>query len=236
MQKIEVYKWENIDAPIMATDSAVYFENQDFDPTHIRRAAIAKTWKNETDMSDEEIAEAMTSFYQNEATKAGGSFDFYYIDSWVVLFPDGAIKTHEYKRPYEMTNMRWPKNHVKFPMRNLYRSKITGKRAEETTSEDFLKEFQDQAQAFRHLFWYQRSIFHTPWPEYDESLTVDNEITIWVQVLGKLRGEIQISVDEDQDSVLEKAKSNENVMKWLEGKEVIKEIYVPGKIVNLVVK
>lgn len=45
-----------------------------------------------------------------------------------------------------------------------------------------------------------------------------------------------IAVDESKDSVLQKAKTNENVQKWLEGKELVKEIYVPGKIVNLVVK
>jgi len=57
-----------------------------------------------------------------------------------------------------------------------------------------------------------------------------------VQVLGKLRGEIQIAVDEAKDSVLAKAKSNPDVARWLEGKDIVKEIYVPGKIVNIVVK
>lgn len=45
-----------------------------------------------------------------------------------------------------------------------------------------------------------------------------------------------IAKDEDKESVLEKARNNENVQKWLEGKDVVKEIYVPGKIVNIVVK
>ena len=80
------------------------------------------------------------------------------------------------------------------------------------------------------------SVFTQAWPEYDESKTIDNTITIWVQVLGKLRGDIEILKDEDKDSVLEKAKANANVAKWLEGKTLVKEIYVPGKIVNLVVK
>ena len=57
-----------------------------------------------------------------------------------------------------------------------------------------------------------------------------------MQVLGKLRGEIQISKDEDKDTVLAKAKAQETVAKWLEGKEIVKEIYVTGKIVNIVVK
>jgi leucyl-tRNA synthetase len=80
------------------------------------------------------------------------------------------------------------------------------------------------------------SIFFAEWPSYDEALTVDNELTIGVQVLGKLRGEVHVSVDEAQDSVLAKAKANPDVAKWLEGKQIVKEIYVPGKIVNVVVK
>lgn len=84
--------------------------------------------------------------------------------------------------------------------------------------------------------WNSDSVFNQAWPEYNESKTIDNTITIWVQVLGKLRGDIEIAKDEDKDSVLTKAKANENVAKWLEGKTLVKEIYVPGKIVNLVVK
>ena len=135
-----------------------------------------------------------------------------------------------------MTDVRSKQIQVKFPMSNLYKSKITGKRQENSSKEEYLQEFSGQIQAFQNLFGYNSSVFNTSWPEYDEALTVDNEITIGVQVLGKLRGEIQILVDEDKESVLEKAKSNENVVKWLEGKELVKEIYVPGKIVNLVVK
>jgi len=74
------------------------------------------------------------------------------------------------------------------------------------------------------------------WPKYDEDMTIDDTITIWVQVLGKLRWTIEINKDEEQNSVLEKARNNEEVAKWLEWKEIVKEIYVPGKIVNIVVK
>ncbi len=80
------------------------------------------------------------------------------------------------------------------------------------------------------------SIHTAPWPTYDETLVVDDSVKIWVQVLWKLRGTIEISVDEPKEAVLEKAKAEPNVAKWLEWKQLIKEIYVPGKIVNLVVK
>ncbi len=80
------------------------------------------------------------------------------------------------------------------------------------------------------------SISTEEWPLYDEAMTIDDTITIGVQVLGKLRWTIEINKDEDKDVVLEKAKKNEDVKKWLEWKEIVKEIYVPWKIVNIVVK
>ena len=59
---------------------------------------------------------------------------------------------------------------------------------------------------------------------------------IGVQVLGKLRGQIEIDVDEDEESVKEKAFALETVARQIEGKTVVKVIYVKNKIVNIVVK
>jgi leucyl-tRNA synthetase len=84
--------------------------------------------------------------------------------------------------------------------------------------------------------WEKDSVFNSIWPEFDEKMTIDNTITIAVQVLGKVRWTIEINKDENKDSVLEKARTNKNIIKWLEWKNLVKEIYVPGKIVNLVVK
>jgi len=84
--------------------------------------------------------------------------------------------------------------------------------------------------------WNEDSVFLSNWPEYDKKMVVDNTIKIAVQVLGKVRWTIEINKNEDKDSVLKKAKSNIDVAKWLEWKDLVKEIYVPGKIVNLVVK
>jgi leucyl-tRNA synthetase len=154
-----------------------------------------------------------------------------------VLFPNGEIKTQEYKREYTLTDELKGEIYPDVPMRSLYISKVTRKRASETMMQDYLQEFACQAQAFSELFGLgKNSIFFADWPSYNEALTVDNELTIGVQVLGKLRGEVHVSVDEAQDSVLAKAKANPDVAKWLEGKEIVKEIYIPGKIVNIVVK
>ncbi len=73
------------------------------------------------------------------------------------------------------------------------------------------------------------------WPTFDITLTVDDEISIAVQVNGKLRGTFQAPVGISQKEALAKAKELENVKKHLENGKLIKEIFVPGKIVNLVV-
>ena len=80
------------------------------------------------------------------------------------------------------------------------------------------------------------SIHFASWPKYDENLVKDDVVVIWVQVLWKLRWELEISITEDKDSILSKAREIESVKKWLEWKEIVKEIYVPWKIVNIVVK
>ncbi len=72
------------------------------------------------------------------------------------------------------------------------------------------------------------------WPEANPEMLVDDVVTLGVQVNGKLRGEVELGVDEARESALEK--SREVVAGSLEGKDVVKEIYVPGKIINFVVK
>ena len=74
------------------------------------------------------------------------------------------------------------------------------------------------------------------WPSYDEEKTIENTKEIAVQVNGKLRGTITIHIDDDEQSIKEKALECENVMKHIEGKEIVKVIVIKGKIVNVVVK
>ena len=80
------------------------------------------------------------------------------------------------------------------------------------------------------------SIFNHFWPEYDENLALDDNITIAIQVNGKLRGNIEVEKDKDKESIIKLSKQNKNVSKFLDGKSIIKEIYVPSKLVNIVVK
>ena len=75
-----------------------------------------------------------------------------------------------------------------------------------------------------------------PWPEYSEEALKEDTIQIPVQVNGKVRATVEIGVNEEQDSVLEKAHAMKNVQVTIAGKTVVKEIYVKGRIVNIVVK
>ena len=72
------------------------------------------------------------------------------------------------------------------------------------------------------------------WPEYAEAKTVDDEIEVAVQVNGKTREVVKVSKDIDKDGAINAGK--EAVSKWLEGATIVKEIYIPGKIVNIVIK
>ena len=74
------------------------------------------------------------------------------------------------------------------------------------------------------------------WPKYDEQYLVTSTIKIAVQVNGKLRGEVEVSVDADKETIIEQALAQPNVVRFTDGKEIVKQIYVPGKILNLVVK
>ena len=74
------------------------------------------------------------------------------------------------------------------------------------------------------------------WPKCDESKTVDATKEIGVQVNGKLRATIVIPTDAEKDQVLAIAKADSRVLAFTEGKTLVKEIYVPNKIVNIVVK
>ncbi|PYE53110.1 leucine--tRNA ligase [Deinococcus yavapaiensis] len=88
--------------------------------------------------------------------------------------------------------------------------------------------------------WHQTgregSVHVQAWPSVDESALVRNTMTIVVQVNGKLRANVEVPSDASKDDVIAVAKRDENVAKFVEGKEVFKEIYVPNKLVNLVIR
>ena len=86
------------------------------------------------------------------------------------------------------------------------------------------------------LLGHEDTIAYEPWPAYSEDMIREDTIQIPVQVNGKVRATVEIGVDEEQASVLEKAHAMKNVQATIAGKTIVKEIYVKGRIVNIVVK
>jgi leucyl-tRNA synthetase len=83
---------------------------------------------------------------------------------------------------------------------------------------------------------HRESVFQATWPTYDEKWLKDDEVEIAVQVNGRVRAKLVIAADADAPTAVQAAKAHPEVAEWLDGKEIVKEIYVPGRLVNLVVK
>ncbi|SKA94684.1 leucyl-tRNA synthetase [Caloramator quimbayensis] len=86
------------------------------------------------------------------------------------------------------------------------------------------------------LLKFEGRIYNQKWPVWDEEKTVEDTIEIAIQINGKLRGTALISLNEEKESVKEKVMSIDKIKEILEGKTIIKEIYVPNKIYNIVIK
>ncbi len=86
------------------------------------------------------------------------------------------------------------------------------------------------------ILGYKGYLHQSTWPVYDEAKTKDSIIEMPIQVNGKVRATIEISVDATKEQIKEKAIADENISKFLDGKTVVKEIFVPGRIYNIVIK
>ena len=79
------------------------------------------------------------------------------------------------------------------------------------------------------------NLLRHPWPEYDAALAKEEEIEYPIQINGKLRSRISVPADSPEDFVRERALADEKVRAAIEGKQVVKVIFIPGKLVNIVV-
>ncbi|AWN22746.1 leucine--tRNA ligase [Deinococcus irradiatisoli] len=88
--------------------------------------------------------------------------------------------------------------------------------------------------------WHERgqsaSVHVQGWPAVDEQAAVRDSVVIGVQVSGKVRGEVEISKSASQEEAIAAARANPDIAKHLEGKQTVKEVYVPGRIINIVVR
>ena len=85
------------------------------------------------------------------------------------------------------------------------------------------------------VFGGKTSIHEDEWPGYDESKLVEDVVTLAVQINGKVRGTIEIAPDADEAKAMKCMQENEQILRWLEGKKPKKIVYIPGKILNIVV-
>lgn len=90
-------------------------------------------------------------------------------------------------------------------------------------------------EAWNEIFNEKNSIHLSKWPEFDPKYLVEDEAIIAIQINGKLRSTITVASDSNKESIISLAKSDEKMKTWLDGKEIKKEIFVPGKLVNFVV-
>ena len=83
---------------------------------------------------------------------------------------------------------------------------------------------------------HEDTITFVDFPTFDEKWLKDDEIEIPIQVMGKVKSRVSVPADADQDTVLAAALADEKIIALTDGKTVVKKIYVPGRMVNLVVK
>lgn len=91
------------------------------------------------------------------------------------------------------------------------------------------------AEELWQLLGHEESIAYAAWPAFDEAKLLGDAMTIAVQVSGKMRSQISVSLDASEEQILAAAKSDEKVRHFLEGKPIKREIYIKGRLVNLVV-
>src|SRR6202043_4049209 len=80
------------------------------------------------------------------------------------------------------------------------------------------------------------NLLKTPWPKYNAGLAKEEELEIPVQINGKLRSRVTVPADAPEQFVLDRALADEKIQAFIAGKQIVKKIYIPGKLVNIVVK
>lgn len=117
---------------------------------------------------------------------------------------------------------------------------VVGLQVVRETVESMLKLLAPIVPHFAEELWahlgHKDMLVDVSWPEYDPSVATEEEIVIVIQVNGKVRSRITVPADEDEETIKMQARTDEKVLKFIAGKTVLKEFYVPKKLFNIVVK
>ena len=137
-----------VDMPILANDTGFYVEGEGFIDAPKR---IALEGIDEETLSKEEISFKILNFWKGVATKYGGKVDAAWIESFVVVFPDGKIVEENSRREVILTNQEWGTPPLQMPVRALYYSKMTNKPAIQHTHEEEIIEMQPVTDALARV-------------------------------------------------------------------------------------
>lgn len=137
-----------VDMPILSNDTGFYVEGEGFVDAP-KRKALGQAAKH--DLNDEEEAKLILKFWKDVATKHGEKVDAAWIEAFVVITPDGAVKKADSRREIILTNQEFGVPHIQMPVRALYYSKITGKPAIQHTKEEEIQEMQPVMSALREV-------------------------------------------------------------------------------------
>ena len=137
-----------VDMPILANDPGFWVEKEGFVHTP-KRTALGE--KNETELTKEEVAKYLLTFWKGIATKHGGKVNAAWIEAFVLLNPDGTIEKTESRRDVILTDKEFGKAHIQMPIRALYISKATNKPAIQHSKEEELLEMKPVTDALLKL-------------------------------------------------------------------------------------
>jgi len=145
--KVRAYEGK-VDIPVLANDTGFWVEGMGLVETP-KRTALAGA--EEKDLTKEEVAEKVLSFWKGVAEKNGGEIDAAWTEAFAVLYPDGNLVTADSKREIVLTDKEFGTPHIQMPVRALYYSKTTNKPSIQHTEDEELLELRPVLNALKSV-------------------------------------------------------------------------------------